>query len=416
MERTILHIDMNGFYASVECLHNPAIRHLPVAVGGDAEKRHGIILAKNEIAKKYNIKTGEALWQAREKCKDLVIVPPHYGRYLRFSEMSRKIYADYTNRIEAFGLDENWLDLTSALTYFKKSGKEIADEIRERIKHELGITASVGVSWNKIFAKLGSDYKKPDATTVFSRENYKELVWPLHANELLGIGSATYKKLLRHRLLTIGDVATTPVTQMQIWFGKWGHYMHTFANGMDTSPVAPLGASSLVKSVGNSTTTPRDLTTNEDVSITFTTLCESVAARLRVYSLLGRTVQISLRDNQLLSFERQMTLDKPTCLATELHHAAMQLFQRHYCLQTQPPLRSVGVRATNLVPASASVQLDLFDDEIARIREETLERTVDQIRRRYGHHSILRGNLMVDKPLGYLNPQGDHIIHPVGFF
>ncbi len=416
MERTILHVDMNSCYASIECLHNPAIRNKPVAVGGDVEQRHGIILAKNEIAKKFNIKTGEALWQAKEKCPDLVIVPPHYDRYLRFSGMARNIYNQYTDKVEAFGLDENWLDLTGSISYLKKDGFTLAEEIRHRIKKELGITVSIGVSWNKIFAKLGSDYRKPDATTVFSRDNYKDMVWPLPASDLLGVGRATTAKLAQRRIIRIGDIANTPPEQLQRWLGKWGLYLHTFANGMDTSPVTTLGYQSAIKSVGNSTTTPRDLITNEDVRITYTVLSESVAARLRLHSLLANTVQISLRDKHLVWFTRQIKLKYSSCIATEIFKAAMHLFHSNYNLSRMPPLRSIGVRCANLIDAHSPVQLDLFESHAYRDKEENIERAVDGIRRRFGHHVILRGNLLQDKQLGSLNPVEDHTIHPVGYF
>lgn len=205
-DRTILHCDMNNFYASVECLYNPALRGKPVAVGGDVEARHGIILAKNYEAKKYGVQTGEALWQAKQKCPGLTIVPPSFEKYLRFSRLAREIYGCYTDRIESFGLDECWLDLTGSERLFG-GGKAVADKLRERIKFELGVTISVGVSHNKIFAKLGSDMKKPDATTVITRENYKDVVWPLPVSDLLFVGPATTRKLARYGIHTIGQLA-----------------------------------------------------------------------------------------------------------------------------------------------------------------------------------------------------------------
>ncbi|MEM5770820.1 MAG: DNA polymerase IV, partial [Bacillota bacterium] len=318
MERTIFHIDMNSCYASIECLHQPAIRDKPVAVGGDVEARHGIILAKNQIAKKYNIKTGEALWQAKQKCPELIIVPPHYDLYLRFSRLARNIYGDYSDQIESFGLDEAWVDVTGT-GRMRNGGEALANEIRERVKCELGITVSVGVSYNKIFAKLGSDYKKPDAVTVFTRENYKEKVWPLSASDLLYVGPATAKKLNGYGIHTIGQIAQTHPKYLQSWFGKWGLVLSSFANGQDTAPVARAGDEAVIKSIGNSTTTPRDLSCDEDASIIYWMLAESVAERMRESGFLCRTVQISLRDNELHSLERQAKLQTPTCLASELH-------------------------------------------------------------------------------------------------
>lgn len=413
MEKTILHIDMNSCYASIECLHQPKIRHLPVAVGGDVEARHGIILAKNEHAKKYGIKTGEALWQARQKCPQLVIVQPHYELYIRFSRLARAIYADYSSQIEPFGLDEAWVDVTGS-THLFGDGETIANEIRERVKFELGITVSIGVSYNKIFAKLGSDYKKPDAVTVITRENYRDFVWPLPVEDLLYVGRATKKKLFERRILTIGDLANTNPEKLHAWFGKWGYILHSFANGLDQSPVMQAGDESIIKSVGNSTTTPRDLVNEKDASIVYYMLAESVAARLRDHGFLAKTVQISLRDNGLYSFERQMKLPAPTCLSSDLHTAAMQLLRANY--QWVKPLRSIGIRAMDLIPATSSKQLTLLEDETSRERLERLERTVDDVRRRFGHYSICRASCTLDKTLHNINPKEDHTIHPVGYF
>lgn len=254
--RTILHVDLNNFYASVECLYRPDLRGQPVAVTGEVEQRHGIVLAKNMPAKAAGVKTGEAIWQARAKCPKLVCLPPDYKKYLRFSRLARAIYADYTDKIESFGIDENWLDVTGS-TLVMGSGAEIADEIRRRVRETLGITASAGVSFNKIFAKLGSDYKKPDATTVITPENFRRIVWPLPVGELLYVGRSTERKLHNRVILTIGDLAGRKVHDLQLLLGVWGETLWNFANGRDESPVARIGAETYVKSVGNSTTTPR---------------------------------------------------------------------------------------------------------------------------------------------------------------
>lgn len=413
MDRTIFHIDMNSCYASIECLHQPAIRDKPVAVGGDVEARHGIILAKNQHAKKYGIKTGEALWQAKQKCPELVIVPPHYDLYLRFSRLAREIYSDYSDQIEPFGLDEAWVDVTG--TSKLDNGKEaLANEIRERVKFELGITVSIGVSFNKIFAKLGSDYKKPDAVTVFNREDFKERVWPLPVSDLLYVGPATTRKLKNYGIYTIGQLAQTPLEYLQTWFGKWGDVLSCFSNGWDTTPVARVGDEAIIKSVGNSTTTPRDLTCDEDASIVYWMLAESIAERMRDDGFLCKTVQISLRDNELQGFERQMKLRTPTCLASELHASAMQLLRANY--DWHKPLRSIGIRGADLIPDSSPFQINLFEDEEKREKLERLEYMMDDIRRRFGHYAIGRAATMADKTLTTINPKEDHIIHPVGYF
>lgn len=413
MKRTILHVDINNCYASIECLHRPELRGKPVAVGGDQEQRHGIILAKNYEAKAYGIKTGEALWQARQKCPHLIIVKPNYALYLRFSQLAREIYADYTDQIEPFGLDEAWLDVTGSMHLYG-GGEDIANKIRERIKYELGITVSIGVSYNKIFAKLGSDMKKPDAVTVITPDDYKEKVWSLPVAELLYVGRATQRKLYEKGIAYIGDLAQTDPELLHRWFGKWGLILHTFANGWDTSPVTRMGEEAVIKSIGNSTTTPRDLTCELDAKIIYYMLAESVAERLRDHGFLCRGVQISLRDNNLFCFERQMKLLKPTCLSSELCEAALTLLRNNYTWEK--PLRSIGIRACDLIPASTPMQLTLLEDEAQRIRRERLERTIDDIRRRFGHYSIGRAVNALDDTLGRINPKGDHIIHPVGYF
>ncbi|MCL2530724.1 MAG: DNA polymerase IV [Oscillospiraceae bacterium] len=408
-KRTILHIDGDAFYASVELLHNPALRGKPMAVGGDVEARHGIVLAKSPEAKRCGVKTGMALWQARQCCPDIIFMPPNFEQYLRFSRLLREIIGEYTDLIESFGLDECWADLS-----LLGDGEYFAQRTRRQVRHELGITVSVGVSWNKIFAKLGSDQRKPDGQFIITRENVKQTVWPLPAEDLLGVGRATTRKLHNLGLRTIGDIATTPPEILQSHLHKWGLYLHAFANGLDDSPVTPSSHERAIKSVGNSWTTPRDLLNEQDCHIVFTGLAESVAERLRELGLCGKVVQISLRDSELHSFERQLTLQKPTCLASELSAATMQLLRAHY--DWQKPLRSIGLRAAQLVPAIEQVQLSLFDDEQSRLRQESIERTVDGLRRRFGHHAIAPGLMGIDRQLGRLNAKADHTIHPVGYF
>ena len=409
---TILHTDMNNCYASIEMLHHPKLRGRPMAVGGSAEERHGIILARNYEARPFGIKVGQALWEARQKCPGLIIVPPDYEKYLRFSRLFREILADYSPQVEPFGLDESWLDVTGSLEKYG-SGERIADEIRERVKFELGITVSVGVSYNKIFAKLGSDIKKPDATTVITESNYRDVVWPLPAADLLGVGRATLAKLTAYGVKTIGDLANCDPGILKSWFGKWGLFLHVYANGRDNSPVAEIGMEGIVKSVGNSTTCPRDLLNDDDAHIVFQNLAESVAERMREQGLMARTVQISLRTNDLFWFERQMALPQPTFISTEICDAAMKLLRQNW--HWEKPLRSIGVRGTNLVPINRIRQLSLFADEQRREKAERMEYAIDDIRRRFGHYAIDRALLLLDDKLGKLNPKADHTIHPVGF-
>lgn len=408
MKRCVLHIDCNKFYASVECLYRPELRDKPMAVGGDPENRHGIILTKNEIASKYGLTVGEPLWKARQKCPDLVVVPPNYPLYLRFSALARKIYEDYSEFIEPFGLDECWLDVTGS----EKSGEEIAHEIRKRVKSQLGITVSVGVSFNKVFAKLGSDYKKPDAVTVIDKSNYKDIAWSLPCGDLLMVGRSAQKKLNAYGINTIGDLADTDVAVLKSLFGKNGEMLHSFANGTECSPVRHKDEISDVKSVGNSTTAPRDLVNEEDVKTVFRVLCESVSTRLREKGLKGRVVTIYVRDEELSSFSRQMKIPANTDISTEIFYYAMKLFCTNYFWNK--PIRSLGVSVSDF-----DVTYEQFDFEKTvenREKQERLETAVDSLRRRFGNYCIGRACQLKDTELSKFNPHEEHIIHPVGFF
>lgn len=411
--RSILHVDMNNFYASVECLYRPEIRHLPVAVAGDPLNRHGIILAKNMIAKRLGVKTGEAIWEAKQKAPKLVTVPPDFAKYLKFSRLARDILYDYTDQIEAFGLDENWADVTGSLSLFGNA-HDIAELIRKRVKEELGITVSIGVSFNKIFAKLGSDYKKPDAITDIMPDNFKSLVWPLPASDLLYVGKATSRKLTSIGITTIGGIAKCQKDVLCRKLGKWGEVLWLFANGLDTAPVRLLGQEAAVKSVGNGITCPRDLTADEDVQLVFTVLAESVAARLRDYNLKCTGVEIQIRDKYLYYMTRQQKISRPTFLSSDIIAAAMQLFRANY--RWFYPVRAIALRGINLVTADTLVELSLFEDESKNLAAENLARTIDGLRKRFGHDSILRASSLLDRNLTGFNPKEDHTIHPVSYF
>ncbi len=411
--RVILHSDCNGFFASVECLYNPEIRQKPVAVCGSADKRHGIVLAKNEIAKKYKIQTGEAIWQATKKCPDLVIAEPHYDRYIQFSQMASRIYKDYTDMIEPFGLDESWLDVTASVESFAQ-GKAIAEEIRRRVKYELGITVSIGVSFNKIFAKLGSDYKKPDAVTLITPENYKEIVYPLPAEDLLGVGRATSKKLRTLGIYTIGDIACAPREMLHSHLGKFGDHLYAFAKGLDFSPVKPLGYTSLPKSIGNSTTPARDMVTLRDAAIVLTVLCDSVCRRAREQGLSAYTVSINVRDKDLYIINRQEKLSRSTNLSSEVTACAIKLLEENY--NFTKPIRSIGVSLSDFAPDTEAQQTSLFVNEHKRERLENLDKSLDTLKRRFGSFCVRTGNLLYDKELSGFSPKEENIVHPVGFF
>ena len=398
-QRVILHSDCNCFYASVECLYNPEIRNKPVAVSGDPENRHGIILTKNEIAKTFGVKTGEPIWQAKAKCPELVTVPPRFDLYRRFSNYTRQIYGEYSDRVEGFGLDEAWIDVTDSEKFIDK-GENIAKEINNRIKTELGITVSIGVSFNKIFSKFGSDYKKPDAVTVINKNNYKDIVWNSPAQDLLYVGRATKKKMNSLGIYTIGEIANAPIEQLRYYFGKWGDVLWAFANGYDTSPVLKENQVEAVKSIGNSTTTPRDLVNFQDVNAVMTVLCDCVARRLRAQGFKAKTLQISVRNNQLL-----------TKTITE---NALKLFAQSYNFQT--PIRSIGISLSDFSEDCKPYQMDLFNNEKQNKRLENLDKTVDVLKQRFGNYSLVTANLLKDPNLSHFNPYDDHTVHPVGFF
>ena len=413
MERIILHSDCNSFYASVECLHHPEIREKPVAVGGDIEQRHGIILAKNQLAKQFHVSTGEAIWRAKQKCPELIVLPPNFPLYLRFSRLARDIYLDYSNRVEPFGLDEAWLDITSSENQ-KDKGERTAHEIRKRIREELGITVSIGVSYNKIFAKLGSDYRKPDAVTMITKENYRQIAWPLPVSDLLYVGPATKRKLNGFGVHTIGELAQTPVEILRSKFGKIGDILWCFSNGLDSSPVADFQNQPVVKSIGNSTTAPRDLERDEDVKMILYVLADSVARRLREQGLKGRTIHISVRDNSLFSFTRQKSLGFYTNLTEEIAGEALSLFREHY--QWKRPVRSIGISVSDLEAGTICSQTSLFCDEVKREKMERLDNTVDRLKARFGTFAVQPAVLLKDRKLSGFDPKNDHIIHPVGYF
>lgn len=411
--RTILHVDLNNFYASVECLYNPVLRGKPVAVAGDPANRHGIILAKNMTAKKLGVKTGEAIWQAKNKVPDLICVPPQYDKYLRFSRAARKIYYRFTNQVESFGIDEAWLDVSGSVNLFG-SGPEIAEKIRKTVKNELGLTVSIGVSWNKIFAKFGSDYKKPDAVTCITQDNYQDIIWPKPASDLLYVGHATERKLKGIAILTIGDLAKRDPALLKLSLGKWGLILSDFARGLDSSPVRVIDERSAVKSIGNGVTTPRDITSADDAKLVFICLAESVAARLRENALKCTGVEITLRDSSLYTITRQTKLSYPTYFSEDILNAAMQLLNRNYDFYTNKHLRSIGVRGINLVTAEKGYQLEMFVADNTD-KKDRLAKAVDHLRRRYGHDAVLRAATLLDDKLR-INPKDDHVIHPYSYF
>lgn len=412
-DRTILHSDINCCYAAIEHLHHPELNGKPLAVGGDPEARHGIVLTADYIAKKHGVKTGMALWQAKQVCPEVNFISPRMDLYLRFSRMAHEIYGEYTDLQEAYGIDESWLDVTDSVS-IKGDGEKIATEISNRMKSELGITVSIGVSFNKIFAKLGSDYKKPDAITTMHRDEYRKKAWALPASDLLYVGRSTSAKLAKMGIRTIGDLATTDDKILHSQLGKMGDILWAFANGYDDSPVKYENAHAPIKSIGNSTTTPRDLVNDQDVKIVLTILAESVAARLRENGFKCRVVEISVRDNGLFSFTRQRKIDHATNVTREIAEEAYRLFKENY--NWQKPIRSVGVRGADLVNDNYWEQLDLFSSAEQREKQMKVDEAVDTIRNRFGFYSVQRGLMYCDRILSAVDAKAEHTVHPHGYF
>ena len=413
MARVILHSDANSFYASVECLHRPDVRDHPLSVCGAPEMRHGIVLASNQQAKRWGVKTGMAVWQAKQTCPGLVVVPPDYSLYKHFSHMLRDIYECYSDRVESFGLDECWVDLSNP-GFTIEDGEQKAHEIRLRVKNELGITVSVGVSDNKIFAKLGSDLKKPDAVSVVPPDRFRETIWHLPASDLLYVGPKTTKKLRDCNILTIGDLAKAPSDLLKYKLGKNGLMLQAYANGWDRSPVRPTTLEEAIGSVGNSITPPHDIRSLEDARCIYFLLAESVGARLRESNLQSKCVSISVRTTDLISYSCQRTLSSPTNITGEIASIACQLFSERYVRFL--PLRSVGVSCSALSMDGAPVQLDLFGNQLHREKMHQLDCALDGIRRRFGNQVIVRGIVLAEPAFAQIDPKDDHTIHPQPFF
>ena len=384
MSRIIFHVDQNCYFASVEMISHPEYRNVPMAVVGDKEKRHGIVLAKNQLASQAGVKTAEVIWQAQSKCPNLVLAVPHYDKYTFYSRKLRELYEEYTDKVEPFGLDECWLDLTE--TIGDRKPKEVADEIRDRVKREFKLTCSVGVSFNKIFAKLGSDYKKPDATTVISEDNFKDIVWPLPCSDLLFVGRSTKERLNKINIKTIGDLAHCDREFLFEYLGKSGPQLWIYANGLDDSEVKSSDSKRTVKSVGNSTTTEMDLTSPGEISSTYLMLASKVARRLRKAGLKGDVIQISVRDKDLNIYEKQKILISPTDSSQVIHRSAVELFEALY--DWHVPVRSIGVRVTNLRSADAPEQMNLFENLETKKKNRKLEDIIDAIKDRYGKDSL----------------------------
>lgn len=421
-DRDVLHSDINCCYAQIECQARPELRGKPVVVGGDEEARHGIVLAKNLIAKRAGVKTAMALWEARKACPGLVVVPPDYRLYMDVSRRAREIYYDYTDRVEPFGPDEAWLDVTGTRRCLGLSPAEIAREVSERMVAELGISVSVGVSWNKIFAKFGSDYKKPDAVTVITRENYREVVWQAPVRDLLYVGPATERKLHSSGIDTIGQLACASDELLRNRLGKMGFVLRGFARGQDATEVKPYDRDAAdvmreIKSYGNGLTAPRDICDPQSAKAYVWMLAESVAQRMRKGRARARTVSVGARAaDDLCTRSRQCKLPVATDVTLEVARAAWGLLRELEPLDASHPLRGIHVRASDLEPADADLQASLFDPLPRRTEMRELDASVDDLRRRYGNKCVVWGAQLVDEGAASVDAKADNTVHPVSFF
>ena len=400
MGRVILHCDCNSFFASVEAALNPAYKDVPMAVCGSVEDRHGIVLAKNELAKKYGIKTAETVYSARKKCPNLVIAKPHYSEYEKFSKRVNEIYLRYTDMVEPFGIDESWLDVTASRKLFG-DGLAIAERIRADVKREIGITVSIGVSFNKVFAKLGSDYKKPDAITVIDEENFSRIVYPLPVGDLLFVGRKTEEALIHMGVRTIGELASTSEALLVNRFGKAGEMLHKYAAGLDDSPVCSEREDA--KSIGSGFTFRHDLVGREECRKGIDYLADDIGTKLRAGGMKCGTVQLTRKDEDLRSIQRQRPQNPPTDISREIADTAYKILLDEW--SENKPVRMLTVTATGLTRADmVAEQITLFDDADNNIREKNKKReeAVDKIRQKFGGRSISHGSF-IDSDLGIYN-------------
>lgn len=413
MSRVVLHADLNNFYASVASLTRPELRECPLAVCGDPTLRHGIVLAKNMPAKRKGVITGQAIWQARQVCPNLQTVSPDFEEVLRYSGWVRRIFARYTNRVQPFGVDEAWLDVSGPGVEID-DGFRMANHLRHAVREETGLTLSVGVGENRIFAKLGSDLKKPDGVSVVCAQNRRTVLDPLPVGELLFIGRATAQKLQAIGIFTVGQLAAVEPAALRAVFGKTGLMLSGFARGDDAASVIAEDAQPKMKSVGNSITAAHDIVTRHDARITLYGLCESVASRMRKHRVVGRVVQISIRNSTLDWYQRQQKLAFTTDCSFDLFETAYALLLQNWTEGT--PLRSLGVSVSQLSPAGILMQLSFLPEDASRQKRQMLEQTVDDIRERYGHFAIQRAIMLYDRALGKINPEDEHVIHPEPYF
>lgn len=389
MDRTILHIDVNNFFASIEIMLNPNLKGFPVAVCGSEDDRHGIVLAKSYEAKKFGVKTAETVWQAKKKCPNLIIVPPQYEEYKKYSKLIQNIYYSYTDQVEPFGLDECWLDVTGSLKLFGNV-ENIAEEIKERVKKEIGVTVSIGVSFTKTFAKLGSDLKKPDAITYISKENFKNIVWPLVTNEIIGVGKSTFKILEEMNLKTIGELANCDISLLEQKLGKHGRILWKRVNGIDDKIVDANIYIASPKSIGNGKTFRNDLTKINDIRSAFQNLTYEISNKLKKHRLEAKNIQIVIRDNQFNDKQLQCELPTITSSSLIITNTAMDLFKKY---KWNKPIRALTIRAINLIEEGTNDQISLFEEKDEYEKIKKIDKVMFEINNKFGPNSVKFSNI-----------------------
>ncbi len=391
MDRIILHCDANNFFASVELKNNPDLKDKPVAVAGDPELRHGIILAKNELAKKYNIKTGDTILEAKKKCNDIIFVPPHYNEYIDISKKIFKIYSSYTDLVESFGIDECWLDITNSIKLFG-SVNNIAHSIKNRIKDELGITISIGISFSKIFAKLGSDLAKSDDIMHINRDNYKDIIWPLPVSSLLMVGKKTNNALKKLNIQTIGDLALANERFLTYYLKSNGTILKNAANGIDKTPsVKPYNQVDLPKSIGHSTTLKRDISQFNEIRAVMLALSEMVFLRMRHHSLTGNGVALLIKYSDFSTITRNMSFENSILNSVDIYENAIKIFEKNNLIAIRTPIREIGISIFNLKHSETEYQSNYFYDLNQKLKRNELENSIEKIRTKYGYRSIQNG-------------------------
>lgn len=390
MDRVILLSDCDAFYASVETLLNPSLAGKPLAVAGDPKDRHGVVVARNQLAKGFGVRTTDTVAEARRKCPEITFVPPHNERYREVSASVNALYLEYTDLVEPYSVDESYLDITHISS---RTGADVAGEIRRRVREEVGITVSIGVSFCRCFAKLASEFNKPDGTGVILRADMERIVWPRPAGELLYVGKRTVEALAKLGIRTIGDLAQAEPELLARKLGKHGTQIWRYANGLDDSPVRAWDTPREVKSIGSGYTFPRDISSESEIRSNLSAMADKVAATLRAKSIKCRAVQVSIKSPSLKVIQRQQQLAEPTFLMSELSSAALAIVLSNW--PRGAPIRALTVTALDLIPASeAGGQMSVFDDQTElsqREKRERLEAAVSDIRRRYGKGALRYG-------------------------